>query len=185
MATPQPVKLPETYKSHITITKEEIPNTEIVDDNFRNTGRVWCRLCGCLILDKNTAQLVRRPTCLPTASYRAAQTGAAIPQGPTDLELFWHLSNMYDFMNIGFTKAFDNLSTANGGVSEAVLSKALPPPPSGEGAATATATGNDSRIKRYLTCADCEKEVLGFQYMDEPKNIYLSYDRVAYVKPTN
>lgn len=182
MASPQPVKLPETYKSHIAITKEEAPNSELVDDALRNTGRVWCRLCGCLILEKNTAHLVRRPITLPTASRRAAETGAIIPQGPTDLELFWHLPNMFDFMNIGFTKAFDNLGTcsSSGGVSEAVLSKALPPPSSDE-----AGSGEETRLKRYLTCAECEKEVLGFQYMDEPKNFYLSYDRVAYVKPTN
>lgn len=180
------VKLPEAYKSHITITKEEAPNTELVDDSLRNTGRVWCRLCGCLILEKNTAQLVRRPTTLPTASRRTAETGAVIPQGPTDLELFWHLPNMIDFMNIGVTKAFENPQTCDGGVSEALLSKALPPPPPQGAPSGGAAEGEKpTRIKRYLTCADCEKEVLGFQYLDEPKNIYLSYDRVAYVKPTN
>lgn len=187
MSATKPVHLPETYKSHISITKDEIPNPEITDDNFRNTGRVWCRLCGCLILEKNTAHLVRRPTVLPTASRRSVETGAIIPQGPTDLELFWHLPNMFDFMNIGFTKAFDNPGTCDGGISEAFLSKALPPPPSGDAAPAAAdgASEGETRIKRYLTCADCEKEVLGFQYLDEPKNFYLSYDRVAYVKPTN
>jgi len=38
----------------------------------------------------------------------------------------------------------------------------------------------DEKNLRYLTCADCERGVLGLQYLDDPTNIYLTTHRIKY-----
>lgn len=33
---------------------------------------------------------------------------------------------------------------------------------------------------KYLSCADCEREVIGYQNLDIPNKFFLSYSRVSY-----
>eukprot|EP00727_Mastigamoeba_balamuthi_P013407 m51a1_g869 hypothetical protein (792) ;mRNA; f:824327-828370 len=89
-----------------------------VDSSNRNDTTVWCRVCGCKILDPRTAELVQREIVLPRSKRGS---------GDDTLQNFWHLTDMMTFVNIGFTNVIDSNGTT----------------------------------KRLLTCADCEREVLG------------------------
>lgn len=174
------------------IAEQEAVAVDLVDGEMKNAKSVWCRLCGCHILAPKTAQLVRRRFELPVSRRRVAgaRTGAGtaaaaaapapvvVVEGTPVVELMWHVSEMMEFQNIGFTRSVDVDVPAN-------------PDPAAPGAVVVAAAGamvpaaDASRKKRYLTCADCEKEVLGIQFLDEPKNFYLCADRVVYEKPHN
>jgi len=100
---------------------------EVLVADGRNARTVVCQRCGCCILLARKAVLIEKEVELPDEK----------------VTWLWHLTNMYDFENIGFSKT------------------------------------TEQNI-RYLTCADCERGVLGIQYLADPANIYLTTHRVKY-----
>ena len=158
---------------HALLTKEDAEKLDLRatggEDGVetKNACGAWCRRCGCSILSPNSAVLVRRhaETLTEDLLFLRAQT----PEHRDEGLVCWHLADMYDFLNIGFTRTTKKLS------GEEALQKLKE---------QQEKNGTPSeRPVRYLTCADCEKEVLGFQYLDEPKDFYLLANRVLYEKP--
>ena len=135
----------------------------------RNAKGAWCRRCGCAILSPGSAVLVRRPTAALTEDLMFLRAAEAEAEGDDGGLVCWHLADMYDFLNIGFTRTTKKLS------GEEALQR-LQEEREKSGA-------SPERPLRYLTCADCEKEVLGFQFLDEPRDFYLLADRVLYEAP--
>lgn len=126
---------------------KDFPYETVAQDGaLKNAKSTWCRRCGSHIMAPMTATLVNRP--LETLSDNVIFTKVGNHENGL---ICWHLKDMYDFMNIGFTRK--------------------------------TCADDDKRPLRYLTCADCEKDVLGFQYLDEPDNFYILAERVLYQKP--
>ena len=133
----------------------------------KNAKGAWCRRCGCAILSPESAMLVKRLAPTLTEDLLFLRPGGE-KEGDGDL-VCWHLADMYDFLNIGFTRTTKKLS------GEEALQR-LREEREKTGAVP-------ERPLRYLTCADCEKEVLGFQFLDEPRDFYLVADRVLYEPP--
>jgi hypothetical protein len=92
-----------TTAVHVIAEADSVPaESGLVDAGMRNAKAAWCRLCGCQILAPQTARLVRRAIELP-AAHKTSE-GSTSPQP----DLFWHLEDMFDFMNIGFTRSVDS-----------------------------------------------------------------------------
>lgn len=159
-----------TTEKHEGITREEAATLGLATTaagDVQNACGAWCRRCGCAILGPATAVLVRRrPEAL---SEDLLFLRAQRPEQRDGGLVCWHLRGMYDFLNIGFTRTTKKLS------GEEALQR-FKEEQARRGAAP-------ERPVRYLTCADCEREVLGFQYLDEPADFYLLADRVLYEKP--
>ncbi|CAO3615194.1 unnamed protein product [Mucor fragilis] len=86
----------ETYKSM------ENPLKRLVDESGKNVADVLCpkENCKCVILRKNAAILVERDgakLALPESSLPANNL---LEDNDTH---FWHVSNMMDFENVGFS----------------------------------------------------------------------------------
>lgn len=159
-----------TGEKHEGVTREEAATLGLATTttgDVQNACGAWCRRCGCAILGPASAVLVRRrPEALSEdLLFLRAQQPAARDGGL----VCWHLRDMYDFLNIGFTRTTKKLG------GEEALQRYQE-----ERARSGAAP---ERPVRYLTCADCEREVLGFQYLDEPADFYLLADRVLYEKP--
>lgn len=157
-------------KKHEGMTQTEAEALGIAttgEEGVKNAHGAWCRRCGCAILGAGTAVLVRRrPEALSEdLLFLRAQQPAARDGGL----VCWHVGDMYDFLNIGFTRTTKRLG------GEEALQRFREE--------QARAGAAPERPVRYLTCADCEREVLGFQYLDEPRDFYLLADRVLYERP--
>ena len=159
-------------EKHSGVSKEEAEQLGLAavggeGEETKNEHGAWCRRCGCSILSPKSAILVRRhaDTLTEDLLFLRAQT----PEHRDEGLVCWHLSDMYDFLNIGFTRTTKKLT------GEEALQK-LKEQQEKNGIVP-------ERPVRYLTCADCEKEVIGFQYLDEPKDFYLIANRVLYEKP--
>ncbi|KAI7901714.1 putative guanine nucleotide exchange factor mss4 [Cokeromyces recurvatus] len=87
----------ELYKSI------EDPLTKLVAENGKNNADILCpkENCNCVILRKNTASLVERD------GSKLALPESALPANTLlnadDDTHFWHVSNMMDFENVGFS----------------------------------------------------------------------------------
>ncbi|KAF1803969.1 Mss4-like protein [Mucor lusitanicus] len=86
----------ETYKSM------ENPLERLVNESGKNAADVLCpkENCECVILRKNAAVLVERDgskLALPESSLPA---NSLLPDDDTH---FWHVGNMMDFENVGFS----------------------------------------------------------------------------------
>jgi len=98
------------------------------------------------------SQLVARATYLhtnrKTMTLDPSNSNQSTVATTTDHEMekvvwFWHLTDMFNFENIGFSKTINS-------------------------------------DMKYLTCADCEREILGFQVLSEGNNFFLAANRVVY-----
>lgn len=158
-------------EKHEGVTREEAETLGLATTGtaaVQNACGAWCRRCGCAILGPATAVLVRRRPEALSADLLFLR--AQRPEQRDGGLVCWHLGDMYDFLNIGFTRTTQKLSgdeALQRFRAEQARGGAAPP----------------ERPVRYLTCADCEREVLGFQYLDEPADFYLLADRVLYERP--
>ncbi|KAH3745695.1 guanine nucleotide exchange factor [Pelomyxa schiedti] len=102
----------------------------------KNAVGITCPVCTCKILQPNMGTFVTEEFYLPFNKKSA---------GGQNVNRFWQVKDMFDFLNIGFTNQLTSSGT----------------------------------VQRYLTCADCERELIGISFSD-PNKILLSCDRVNY-----
>jgi len=127
------------------------PSSDLYDESKKNTKLIRCRVCQCKIMRPNNARLVSRETYLHTDRKKTLpphpdhpeQTQPSYEHEKEKVVWFWHLTDMYSFENMGFSKTVDTNT-------------------------------------KYLTCADCEREIIGFQILSEGNNFYLAANRVDY-----
>eukprot|EP01113_Clastostelium_recurvatum_P035073 TRINITY_DN483_c0_g1_i3.p1 TRINITY_DN483_c0_g1~~TRINITY_DN483_c0_g1_i3.p1 ORF type:complete len:143 (+),score=19.45 TRINITY_DN483_c0_g1_i3:107-535(+) len=126
---------------------------ELLDADAKNAKRIKCRLCNCLILREHIGVLQDREIFLHHSRQpRVVEEPAPAATAPAGetVRNFWVVDDMFRFENIGFTKPIDDPASPH------------------------------TTTYKYLTCADCEKEVLGIQIGGEA-HLYLSCERVDYV----
>ncbi|CAD5116314.1 DgyrCDS5218 [Dimorphilus gyrociliatus] len=83
---------------------KDVPDNlkELIADNGKNLKSIRCSTCKSLILNKDTASLVKRETFLPYPQQKKNQK-AEEAEGET-VNSFWHVQDMYTFENVGFCK---------------------------------------------------------------------------------
>ena len=106
---------------------------EDLEEDKKNKTSIICRMCGSGILNPSKASFV------DDVEFKVD------PNRPAEKN-FWHLSDMFQFENVSFSRQ-------------------------------TTAT---EKPVRFLSCADCVGEVIGFQYLDKLEDIYVFRDKVHY-----
>jgi len=152
------------------LEKDETPDASLLNDEKKNSTSIYCRICGCLILSPNVASYVVNPTFLHYDKKAAQSRAAALMEAdrangievPDVLDIHMEGVNGQTFTH--FWKVKDMFQFEN-----IAFTKTL-----------------KIDKHKYLTCADCELEIVGIHHLAaydaDPNVIYVSCSRVAYVR---
>eukprot|EP01083_Nonionella_stella_P049909 132933_1 len=120
-----------------------------VDENQKNKLMVLCMWCGEKIFRPGAAKLVEKEFFLHSTSTSSPTEGDTC-------SAHWHVTDQYDFENVGVTKPITGAGAAHPSVPE----------------------GEDYR---YLSCATCDRGPLGIYFPTRnPREFYVAHDRIKY-----
>ncbi|KAF0979919.1 hypothetical protein FDP41_001072 [Naegleria fowleri] len=116
--------------------------------SMTNPYNLHCPHCNCKIMRANIGQLITTTSSSLDHPLLLLELPLSTLSDTKTYNEWCFVNDMYDFENIAFTNTTMNTNTTTMN--------------------TNTTTTNPTTI-RYLTCADCEKQVIGIAWMNEKK----------------
>ncbi len=93
---------------------EEEFRSEHVNEENKNKNHIRCPICDSKVLNSNMAPLIAHEVILGILFEYSFQGVLPVDRSRTEGEtqterFFWHIKNMWDFENIGFTKTLNDI----------------------------------------------------------------------------